>query len=199
MPDSTAFDIKCVVHSLFASCCDYFISNQVFRLACKVSLWGLAWVWMKWGISQQVLLSLSQIYISHLSLQNTWQNEIFPSLSLSQTCTVFPMFPQAQLIENSAFLFVCLPSYTPPPPPHLTCTSSSNGLNKRYMSSSSVLVTEWEIQSQFRCHKMMQKHLVFVSNSLKFQNQMKVKWLGIQFPIYFIVCGLGIVTEQASG
>ena len=197
MPDSTAFDIKCVVHSLFASCCDYFISNQVFSLACKVSLWGLARVWMKWGISQQVLLSLSQIYISHLSLQNTWQNDIFPSLSLSQTCTVFPVSSGTVNWELSIFicLFTFLPPPPPPPPPHLTCTSWSNGLNKWYMTSSSVLVTEWEIQSQFRCHKMMQKHLVFVSNSLKFQNQMKAKWLGIEFPIYFIVRGLGIVTE----
>ena len=31
----------------------------------------------------------------------------------------------------------------------------------------------------------MQKHLVFVNNLLKFQDQMKAKWLGIQFPIYF--------------
>ena len=56
-----------------------------------------------------------------------------------------------------------------------------------FMGCSSVLVTELGKYSS-----MMQKHLVFITNSLRFQDQMRAKRLGMQFPIYFIVCGLCI-------
>ena len=44
----------------------------------------------------------------------------------------------------------------------------------------------------------MQKHLVFVTISLKFQDQMKAKQLGIQLSICFIVCGLGLMYRTGN-
>ena len=58
------------------------------------------------------------------------------------------------------------------------------------MSCSLKLLTELGKSSpKSKCHKTMQKHLVFVTTLLKFQDQMKAKQSGMQFPIYFVVCG----------
>ena len=49
---------------------------------------------------------------------------------------------------------------------------------------SSVLVTECgKSNPKSKCHKIMQKHLVFVNNQLKFQDQMTAKRVGMLFPI----------------
>ena len=64
------------------------------------------------------------------------------------------------------------------------------------LGRSTVLVTVWGKSSpKPKCHKLMQKYLVFVTYTLKCHNQIKAKWHGIPFQIYFIVCGLCVVTE----
>ena len=45
---------------------------------------------------------------------------------------------------------------------------------------------------------MMQTYFVLVTNSLKFQDQMKAKQFGIQFPIYLIGHGLCTVYVHSS-
>ena len=64
---------------------------------------------------------------------------------------------------------------TPSVHPADQCTINGRSFVLLYLGSS-VLVTECGKSSpKWKCHQMMQKHLVFVNNTLKFQAQMKAR------------------------